>query len=122
MLQRLALAALMFLAAPAFAEGDEISPVPVPAIIGHAYFGDAAASQIRFVNVRTRPVDLVWIAFDGSERPYASLEPGQEMIQPTFVAHRWLVKDQQDGTPLEAFISTRSAVHDHGTAQIALIR
>jgi hypothetical protein len=123
MLRRVALTALSLLSAgPALADGDEISPVPVPAVIGHAYSGGTAVSRIRFINVRTEPVSLVWIAFDGSERPYATLEPGQEVIQPTYVAHRWLVKDSRDGTPLEAFISTRSALRDRGTAQIALIR
>jgi hypothetical protein len=94
----------------------------VPAVIGHPYSGDRAPSQIRFINVRTRPVSIVWIAFDGSERFYTSLEPGDEVVQPTYVAHRWLVKDKEDGTPLEAFISTRSAARDRGTAQIAVIR
>ena len=49
-------------------------------------------------------------------------DPGDEMVQPTFVGHRWLIKDKESGEPLEAFISTRSAIRDRGTAQIALIR
>ena len=119
MLCRVAFALLLLWAAPAFAECDEIGPVPVAALIGRPYAGDAAPSQIRFINVRVRRVRIVWIAFDGSEKTYASLEPGQEMIQPTFVAHRWLIRDAQDDVPLEAFISTR---RDDGVAQIALIR
>jgi hypothetical protein len=70
--------------------------------------------------VRDRPVSIEWVSFDGGEKTYATLAPGEERVQPTFVAHRWLVKDAEDGTPLEAFISTRSATH--GIAQIALIR
>jgi hypothetical protein len=122
MAYRVALVLLLLSSAPALAEGDEISPVPVPAVVGHSYWGDRAPSQIRFINVRMRPVSIAWIAFDGTERPYSTLQPGQELVQPTYVAHRWLVKDLQDGTPIEAFISTRSAVRDQGTAQIALIR
>jgi hypothetical protein len=122
MLYRVALAILLLSSSPAFAESDELSPVPVPAVAGRPYFGDPAPSQIRFINVRARAVKIVWIAFDGSEKPYASLQSGEEMIQPTFVAHRWLIKDEQDGTPVEAFISTRSDWHDDGVAQIALIR
>ena len=122
MLHRVAFAILLASSAPALADSDEIDPVPVPAVLNQAYFGDAAPSQIRFINVRTRPVQIFWISFDGTERPYASLDPGHEMIQPTFVAHRWLVRDKGDGSPLEAFISTRTAVHDEGTPQIALIR
>jgi hypothetical protein len=121
MFQRAFLIPLLFLSAPALAESDEINPVPTAAVIGHPYFGDQAPSQIRFINVRDRSVRLMWISFDGTERPYAVIAPGHEIIQPTFVAHRWLVKDD-DGTPLQAFISTRSAIRDNGIAQIALIR
>jgi hypothetical protein len=121
MFRRVALALLM-ISGPASADGDEISPVPAAALIGHGYSGDGAPSQIHFINVRSRPVSIMWIAFDGSERFYLALQPGDEVMQPTYVGHRWLVKDQQDGTALEAFISTRSAIRDRGTAQIAIIR
>ncbi|HEY1143005.1 MAG TPA: hypothetical protein VGE68_03120 [Sphingomicrobium sp.] len=122
MFQRVVLPLLLLCASPALADGDELSPVPAPVLIGHAYFGDTAPSQIRFVNVRTRPVKIDWITFQGGEQNYAMLAPGEELIQPTFVAHRWLIKDGIDGQPLEAFISTRSAARDNGAAQIALIR
>jgi hypothetical protein len=122
MLNRAALAILLLSSSPALADGDEISPVPVPVVIGHPYLGDRAPSQIHFINVRTRSVSIVWIGFDGVERLYASLDPGDEIMQPTFVGHRWLIKDKESGEPLEAFISTRSAIRDRGTAQIALIR
>ena len=122
MFQRVFLMALLAMSAPAFAETDEIAPVPAAAVIGHPYFGDRAPSQIRFINVRARPIRLMWISFDGTERPYTVIEPGKEIVQPTYVAHRWLVKDEGDGTPLHAYISTRSAARDNGTAQIALIR
>jgi hypothetical protein len=113
---------LILISSPALAEGDEAGPVPAQAVIGHSYFGENTPSQIRFINVRNRPVRILWIAFDGSERPYAELTEGQEIVQPTFVAHRWLVRDARDGTPLVAFISTRSAARSNGTPQIAVIR
>jgi len=122
MFRRVPLAILLLLATPALAESDEIGPVPAQALIGHAYFGENTPSHIRFINVRNRPVRVVWIGFDGTEKPYAELAEGQEIIQPTFVAHRWLVRDAGDGTPLTGFISTRSAAHSEGTPQIALIR
>ena len=122
MLCRVALALLLFSSAPAVAQGDELDPLPPPILMGQAYGGDAAPSFIRFINVRPRPVKIVWLAFDGSERPYATVAPGQEIVQPTFVAHRWLVKDGVEDTPLEVFISTRSAARDNGAMQIALIR
>jgi hypothetical protein len=58
---RLAFAVLLLCSTPAFADGDELSPVPVAAVIGHPYAGDRAPSQIRFINVRTRAVSVIWI-------------------------------------------------------------
>jgi hypothetical protein len=122
-MSRILLAAMIVSAAvPALAAGDELEPVSASALLGRPYAGDTAPSRIRFINVRDRPVTITWITFEGSERGYAQLAPGQEVVQPTYVAHRWLAKDALDGTPLQAFISTRSAARDHGTAQIALIR
>ena len=114
--------ALMLSATPALAESDELMPVPVRAVIGQSYPGDGVPSEIRFINVRAAPVSIVWIGFDGQQHVYDVLPPGKEWDQPTFVTHRWLVKDVRGDVPIAAFISTRSAAHDEGTAQIALIR
>lgn len=122
MLSRLGLVLLPLFSVPAFAHGDELDPLPPSILVGQSYGGDAAPSFIRFINGRPRPVKIVWLAFDGSERPYATVAPGQEIVQPTFVAHRWLVKDGLGDTPLEVFISTRAAARDNGAMQIALIR
>jgi len=122
MFRRVLLPILLLISSPALAYGDEIDPVPAQALIGHPYSAENTPSQIRFINVRNRPVRILWIVFDGSERPYVELAEGQAIIQPTFVAHRWIVRDAGDGTPLEGFISTRSARHSDGTPQIALIR
>jgi len=122
MIRYLPLAAALALAAPAAAQDDELAPVPTQVLLGHAYLGDLAPSRLRFVNVRPRAVSINWIAFDGSERPYGVIAPGEELVQSTYVAHRWMVRDARDGSPLSAFISTRSAARDDGAAQIALIR
>jgi hypothetical protein len=122
MFRTLCLATLLALATPAWAASDELDPVPAHAIIGHAYGGETAPARIRFINVSDRPVKLMWIMFDGSERAYATLDEGQEIVQPTYVAHRWLARDAIDGTPLAAFIATRSDRRSNGTAQIAIIR
>ncbi len=114
--------ALGCLSDAAYAGGDEIAPVPVVAVVGKPFFGSSVAAHVRFVNVRSEPVRLHWIHVDGSERPYVLLAPGEEIIQPTYVAHRWIARDPRDGAPLQAFISTRSTIRDLGTAQIALIR
>jgi hypothetical protein len=119
MLRRVFLSLLGLISAPAFAQ--EMDAVPADAVAGHTYFSPNTPSQILFINVRNRPVRIFWIAFDGTERSYAELAEGQQLLQPTYVAHRWLIKDD-DGTPLEGFISTRAAARSNGTPQIALIR
>lgn len=116
------LALLLLLPGTALAATDELSPLSAEVFVGRAYVGDAAASKIRFVNARSRPVRLLWIGFDGALRPYAVIAPGRELVQPTYVGHRWLIEDAGDRQPLHAFISTRSAARDQGAAQIALIR
>lgn len=121
MVRCLVLAAMLLSSSPALADCGELSPVPAGVLIGHAYQGDNRASEIRFINVRNRPVSIVWIAFDGSEHPYRQLNPGDEMLQPTFVDHRWLARDVE-GAPLEAFVSTCSITQSGGSAQVALIR
>jgi hypothetical protein len=114
--------AMSLCASPALAESDELAPVPVNAVIGHPYPGDGAPSEIRFINVRSAPVTVVWVGGDGQQHIYGVIQPGEEWDQPTFVTHRWLLKDARNGAPVAAFISTRSGARDNGTAQIALIR
>jgi hypothetical protein len=121
-LSRVTAALLLGLSAPAFAQADEIQPVPAQALTGHPYFSEIVPSRILFINVRDRPVRIFWVGFDGKEMPYGDLEQGQQRLQPTYVAHRWVVRDAADGTPLVGFISTRAATRSGGTSQIALIR
>ena len=118
----LALAVASFAAQPACAEGDELVEVSPAVVTGKAYGGDAAPSRIRFINVRDRAVRILWISYDGRSVPYAVIEPGHELVQPTYVAHRWLVVDAADNQPLGAYISTRPAARDRGAIQIALLR
>jgi hypothetical protein len=116
-----ALIAAMLASSAASAGDDELRLVPAAALIGKAYSGAGEASEIQFVNARTRPVRLNWIAFDGTARLYAVLQPGEELLQPTFVSHRWLIT-LAGGAPVEAFISTRADIHGDGQPQIAIIR
>jgi hypothetical protein len=119
MLRRVLACILLVLSGRALAQ--ELDSVSADAVIGHPYFSPNTPSQILFINTRNRPVRILWVAFDGTERPYVELTEGEQVLQPTFVAHRWLVRDV-DGTPLEGFISTRAAARSKGTPQIALIR
>ena len=122
MFGRLGLVLLLCSVPAKAAAADEIEPVPFQAVIGKSYTGKDAPSEILFINASMRPVQLAWIAFDGSEKPYGVIPSGGEWMQPTYVAHRWIVKDGAHGYPLEAFISTRSSTSEGGATQIALIR
>ncbi|HYI42696.1 MAG TPA: hypothetical protein VD768_03640 [Sphingomicrobium sp.] len=122
MIRYIALASILLCTPATAAESDELAPVPSSALIGRQYCGDTAPSRIRFINLRDRAVRITWIALDGARRPYGTLAPGGEMVQPTFLAHRWVVEDAADGQPLYGFISTRSAARDEGATPIALIR
>jgi hypothetical protein len=120
MIVRFVIPALLLTTAPAFAASDELSPVPALTMVGQSYFGEGAASKILFINTRDRAVRVAWVDFNGNEHEYAILAPGAQVMQPTYVANRWIAEDV-DGQPLEGFISTRAAADD-GSAQIALIR
>ena len=113
--------------------GDEIRPVAAGPLIGKAYPGKGLPAEIQFINVRPRSVRLNWIDRDGVLRFYAVIPSGGELLQPTFVSHRWVITpDQIDASgsrtpgrtggfmgdsagPLEAFIATRSNVHGVGS-------
>ena len=122
MFWRILLPTLMLSTTPVFAQGDEIDAVPAHALIGHGYFSESTPSEILFINLRRRPVRLLWVGFDGSEHAYGELAEGEQILQPTYVAHRWLVRDAGNGEPLEGFIATHGTARSNGTPQIALIR
>ncbi|WP_417687280.1 hypothetical protein [Roseibium sp.] len=48
--------------------------------------------QIVFRNTSQEAVDIHWIDYNGGERVYARLQPGQLLDQQTFVSHAWLVR------------------------------
>ena len=116
-------AACFLLSNPVRAEdGDELRPVPAAVLVGKPYAGSGAAAEIQFINVRHRAVRLNWIAFDGTPRLYATIPSGGELVQPTFVGHRWFVTPLGGAAPLEAFIATRADIHSDGQAHLATTR
>jgi len=52
---------------------------------------------VRFVNATERKLELVWVSYDGQERTTATLIPGGEREEPTFVAHLWRMIDRERG-------------------------
>ncbi|KAG2484141.1 hypothetical protein HYH03_017023 [Edaphochlamys debaryana] len=54
---------------------------------------------INVINNTGRPVQLVWLSYDGSEQVYNVLESGSEAHQNTYTTHVWHIKDE-DGRSL----------------------
>lgn len=50
-------------------------------------------ASVTFVNAGSRPVSIVWVDYEGKERPYSTLKPGERYTQSTFATHVWRIKD-----------------------------
>ena len=61
--------------------------------------------QIVFRNNSQSPVEVSWIDYNGGERSYARLEPGQLLEQQTFVSHAWSLRDGNTGQCLGIYVS-----------------
>jgi dipeptidyl-peptidase-4 len=64
------------------------------------------ATQITFVNRSGTLVELWWLEAGGARKRYARIEDGREVVQRTYVKHRWLVT-APDGTPLGVHEATK---------------
>lgn len=50
----------------------------------------SAAAKITFINKSGATRVIQWKTFDGGYQQYATLEPGQELVQETFLTHPWI--------------------------------
>jgi hypothetical protein len=48
-------------------------------------------TSIRFINRSSQVVRVYWLDYGGQRRLYATLQPGQDSTQGTFLTHPWLV-------------------------------
>ena len=48
-------------------------------------------AQIRFINETDETVSVFWMDFNGDTVKYASLAPGQQYLQRTYLTHPWQV-------------------------------
>jgi hypothetical protein len=66
-------------------------------------------TSIQFVNETLGGViDVSWIDFQGRPKTYATLQPGQSVVQQTFVSHPWVLT-AANGTCLGLFLPTQQA-------------
>jgi VHL beta domain len=54
-------------------------------------------TELSFLNQKTVPVKVYWLDFAGVRQFYSDLAPNQQIKQPTFLTHPWVVTDT--GTP-----------------------
>jgi len=48
--------------------------------------------QVTFANDTSTPVEVVWVDFEGREKPYYVLQPGGSYVQSTYPTHHWRFK------------------------------
>jgi len=48
-------------------------------------------TEITFVNGMPDAISVFWINYDGQAQHYATLPPGEQLVQGTFLMHPWLV-------------------------------
>ncbi|MCZ7680676.1 MAG: hypothetical protein M5U28_18670 [Sandaracinaceae bacterium] len=66
---------------------------------------------VHFVNATDKKLELVWISYDGQARPSATIIPGGERDERTYVAHLWRVIDPASGAiVLQRYVRAGDAV------------
>ncbi|WP_436497635.1 hypothetical protein [Actinokineospora sp. HUAS TT18] len=65
------------------------------------------AVTLTFVNRTDAPCDVLWLDFEGDLVQYSRIEPGDEIRQPTYTGHIWIVRDP-DGEELLRFAAERT--------------
>lgn len=68
----------------------------------HRSGDDGESTNIFIENRLGKPLELFWIATDGSQRRYGTIKPGETREQHTYVDHVWLLKSD-DGKSLACF-------------------
>lgn len=62
--------------------------------------GGGSATDLTVVNLADAPIELWWIDGAGTLQYYATIQPGQTVVQPTFTEHNWLLRGE-DGFHLQ---------------------
>lgn len=50
-------------------------------------------TEITFINQRQQPVKIYWLDYSGKRKFYAQIQPGDRVVQQTYVTHPWVVTD-----------------------------
>ncbi len=66
-------------------------------------------SKIRFINNLDRAVDVIWIDFQGTEKLYNKLDPGQGYTQQTYMTHTWIARAEGETEPALVLVASKSS-------------
>jgi len=61
-------------------------------------FNSNIDSRVIIINQRSEPVDGYWIDYQGEEKYYFTIDPGQSLSQSSYVSHVWRVKNKAKQT------------------------
>ncbi len=62
-------------------------------------------TEVTFRNLTNNPVRVIWIDYEGRERRYRTLAPGESYMQPTFATHPWRLRDAKTGRTLRTIVA-----------------
>ena len=75
-----------------------------------------AATTLTLENSTPLAVAVYWIDFDGEERHFANLRPGDEFRQETYAGHPWRVRALACGTEIDLYVPTAEPEQRHAIA------
>jgi len=67
-----------------------------------------ADAKLVIQNSSTRAIKVYWVNDSGAEILYQSLAPRQSYEQPTYVNHRWCIRDADSGSEIAGFLPTQA--------------
>ena len=84
-------------------------PAGSPSPTDRCSAGSDQRVTLTFLNRTSSDVTVYWVDFDCVERLYATLSPGREHVQPTFVGHPWRLRHAATGAFYKEYTSDDGA-------------
>jgi VHL beta domain len=70
---------------------------------------DGRTTQIVFNNETNRALILSWIDFEGREKVYGTIAPGNNQIQTTGIGHAWCVREESSNKAVKFVVGKKDA-------------
>ena len=82
----------------------QLTPLSPAAAFALKSENSGVSTYIKFVNAYGAKVDIYWINYNGQAVFFGSLDPGQSVVQQTYLTHPWVIYDQALGSPIVGFL------------------